>query len=90
MAELRADRDDLRKQLGEGNSKVQETESSRRDMEQREAILRATNKQLQENLQRHMQEASFREERLREEIAELRKRWQDGVTSASTSPSINC
>ena len=40
-----------------------ETESSRRDIEQREAVLRATNKQLQDSLQRQMGEASVREER---------------------------
>ena len=54
VAELRADRDDLRRQIGEGTSRVMETESSRRDIEQREAVLRATNKQLQDSLQRQV------------------------------------
>jgi predicted nucleic acid-binding Zn-ribbon protein len=81
LAELKADRDDLRKQLGEGNSKVIETESSRRDVEQREAVLRATNKQLQDSLQRQMQEANTREERLQNETTEMRKRWHDAITS---------
>lgn len=80
-AELRADRDDLRRQLGEGTSKVIETESSRRDIEQREAVLRATNKQLQDSLQRQMQESSGREERIREELNEMRKRWQEAISS---------
>ena len=81
LAELKADRDDLRKQLGEGNSKVIETESSRRDVEQREAVLRATNKQLQDSLQRQMQEANTREERLQNETTEMRKRWHEAITS---------
>lgn len=64
-----------------GVSKVMETESSRRDVEQREAVLRATNKQLQDSLQRQMTEASSREERLRDEINEMRKRWQEAIAS---------
>ena len=84
VAELRADRDDLRRQIGLGTSKVMETESSRRDIEQREAVLRATNKQLQDSLQRQMQESGLREERLRDEVGEMRKRWQDAVTSRET------
>ena len=81
IADLKADRDDLRRQLGEGTSRVMETESSRRDIEQREAVLRATSKQLQESLQRQMQEAAAREERLRDEIIEMRQRWQEAVSS---------
>ena len=74
IAELKADRDDLRKRIGEGTSRVMETESSRRDIEQREAVLRATSKQLQDNLQRQMAESIVREDRLRDEINELRQR----------------
>jgi hypothetical protein len=44
-------------------------------------VLRATSKQLQESLQRQMQEAAIREERLREEISEMRQRWQEAVSS---------
>eukprot|EP01038_Epipyxis_sp_PR26KG_P007097 gene7097-9683_t len=80
-AELRADRDDLKRQIGEGTSKVMETESSRRDIEQREAVLRATNKQMQDTLQQKMQESNIREERLREEVNEMRKRWQEAISS---------
>lgn len=80
VAELRAEIDDLKRKLGEGTNKAMETESGRRDIEQREAVLRATNKQLQESMQRSMQESSQREERLRDEINEMRKRWQDAVT----------
>jgi predicted nucleic acid-binding Zn-ribbon protein len=58
-----------------------ETESSRRDLEQREAILRATNRQLQESLQRQMDESSAREERMREELKETRNRWQEAIAS---------
>lgn len=80
-AELKAERDSLRKQLGEGTNKVLETETSKRDTEQREAVLKATNKQLQDSLQRQMQESTSREDRLRDEINELRKRWQEAIMS---------
>ena len=84
ITELRAERDDLKKQIGEGTSKVIETESNKRDIEQREAVLKATNKQLQDSLQRQMSESSLREERLREEINDMRKRWNEAITSRDT------
>jgi len=80
IAELKAERDDLRKRIGEGTSKVMETESSRRDIEQREAVLRATNKQLQDSLQRQMQETSQREDRLHNELNAMRQRWQEAIS----------
>ena len=64
-----------------GANKANETESFRRDLEQREAILRATNKQLQDSLQRQMNESSIREERMREELSETRRRWQEAISS---------
>jgi DNA repair exonuclease SbcCD ATPase subunit len=87
ISELKADRDDLRKRIGEGTSKAMETESNRRDIEQREAVLRATSKQLQDSLQRQMTEAATREERLREEVNEMRKRWQEAVASRESMAS---
>jgi chromosome segregation ATPase len=87
VSELKADRDDLRKRIGEGTSKVMETESSRRDIEQREAVLRATSKQLQDSLQRQMTESATREERLREEVNEMRKRWQEAIASRESMAS---
>lgn len=81
LVEVRAERDELKRQLGEGNSKFMETESSRRDVEQREAILKATSKQLQDSLQRQQSDFSTREERLREEANEMRKRWQEAISS---------
>lgn len=81
IAELKAERDDMKRQLGEGTSKVLETETSRREIEQREAVLRATSRQLQESLQGQMKESSSREERLREEIHEMRRKWQEAVSS---------
>ena len=81
IAEMRAERDDLKRQIGEGTSRVIETESSVRDIATREAVLRATNKQLQDGMQRQMQESSSREERLRDEVNEMRKRWQEAITS---------
>ena len=91
----RAEIESLKRELGEGHNLSQQKEVGLRDVEQREAVLRATNKQLQDNLQRHMNESSSREERLRDEINEMRKRWQDAVTgkenlaselAASTAP----
>ena len=81
LVEIRAERDEFKRQLGEGNSKFMETESSRRDVEQREAILKATSKQLQDSLQRQQSDFAAREERLREEANEMRKRWQEAISS---------
>jgi predicted nucleic acid-binding Zn-ribbon protein len=67
VAELRAERDDLKRQIGEGTSRVLETEHTKKDIEQRELTLRQTSKQLQESLQRQMNEANAREERLQQE-----------------------
>jgi predicted nucleic acid-binding Zn-ribbon protein len=81
ISELKAEKDDLQNQIGAGANKVVATESTRRDLEQREAILRATNKQLQDSLQRQMSESVAREERMREELNDTRKRWQEAVSS---------
>lgn len=84
ITELRAERDDLRRQIGEGTTKVMESEGFRRDIEQREAVLKATSMQLQESLRNQMSESIVREERLREEINDLRKKWQEAVSSRET------
>jgi chromosome segregation ATPase len=81
LADLRCEKEELQRELGQGATRVVETESTRRDLEHREAILRATNKQLQDSLQRQMAEAVGREERMREELLDTRKRWQDAVTT---------
>jgi len=79
--ELRAERDDLQRRVGEGNSLAKETETYRLDSERREAVLQATTKQLEESLNRHMQESAAREERLREETYEMRRKWQEAVSA---------
>jgi DNA repair exonuclease SbcCD ATPase subunit len=79
--EQRGECDELRKQLGEGASRAMNTESMRREVEQREAVLRATSQQLQDQLQRSMRDAAAREDRLSEELGELRRRWQEAVSS---------
>jgi chromosome segregation ATPase len=81
MAQLKAERDDLQKRIGEDTSKAIETETTQRDAEYRVATLTANIKQLQDSLQRQMSEAAGREERLREEASEMRKRWQEAITS---------
>lgn len=80
-AELRAERDDIKKNKDTRDEKIGEQESVMRDLEQREAVLRATNKQLQDSLQRQMADSSTREDRLREEIADARKRWHDAISN---------
>ncbi|RYH18918.1 hypothetical protein EON65_26725 [archaeon] len=79
IIELKAERDDLRKQLGEGTSKVMETESNKRDIEQREAVLRATSRQLEDTLKQSMADHNQREERLRSELNAMQKRWQEAI-----------
>lgn len=81
LNEHKATIDDLQRQLGEGHTALQETDSSVRDMESRESMLRATTSQLQDTLQRQMNESTAREERLREEVGEMRKRWQEAIVS---------
>lgn len=80
-SELRAERDDIKKHKDVKNGKISEQEALIRDLEQREAVLRATNKQLQDSLQRQMNDSSAREDRLREEILDARKRWQDAISN---------
>lgn len=43
-------------------------------------MLQATNKQLQDALTRASFEAGLREDTVRQELAEMRKRWQDAVS----------
>ena len=81
MAVLRAELEEVQRQLGEGTNRLKETDDIKRDVESREAMLRASNAQLQESMQRQMNESSLREERLREEAGEMRKRWQEAITS---------
>ena len=80
-AEIRAERDSVIKSDGTKEGRILEQETLVRDLEQREAVLRATNKQLQDSLQRQMNDSTAREDRLREEISDARKRWQDAISN---------
>ena len=62
--------------LGEGTSKAMESELTKRDIEQREYYLRATNKQLQETMIALQQEYAIKEDHYRQEINELHRKWQ--------------
>lgn len=84
MHELQAQVEMLKQQLGEGENRVQQTASTIKETEQREAVLRATNQQLQDSLQRHMAEAHAREERLHQELNDMRKRWQTAISRTET------
>lgn len=76
---LRADKEDLTRRLSE-NAKVQESnDEMRRDLVQREAMLQASQRQLQDSLTRYQHEASLREDALRTEVADMRRRWQDAT-----------
>jgi chromosome segregation ATPase len=80
-AEVRAERDDVKKHTGQRDGRLAELEAAGRALEQREAVLRATNAQLQDSLQRQMRDSAGREDRLREETSDARKRWQDAISS---------
>lgn len=95
---LQEELDIASERLGEGMNLANMSESQKRDLEQKEAVLRATNKHLQESLQRCMSEASSREESLKEDLRDMRKRWQEAVThreqlasdvGESTKPLLN-
>ena len=81
LAEAQAERDEVRARVEEELGKIKGAEDLRRQYEQREAVLRATSKQMQDSLQRQMEEASAREARLHAEVNEMRRRWQDAVSS---------
>ena len=98
VADLQVELDNACKRLGEGMNLANMSESYKRDLEQREAVLRATNKHLQDTLQRHITESSSREESMKEELSDMRKRWQEAVTNReklttnmgeSTKPLLN-
>ena len=51
-----------------------------RDQGQREALLLATQRKLEGSLTRHQHEAALREEVLRGEVNDMRRRWQDATS----------
>ena len=51
----------------------------RRELAMREAMLQATLRQAEDSLARQQHEASLREDALRGEIADMRRRWQDAT-----------
>ncbi len=67
-------------QEDEGKAVSQGLAGIKQDFEQREAVLTATNKQLQEALTRANFEAGLCEDALRQELSDMRKRWQDAVS----------
>jgi myosin heavy subunit len=81
ITDLRAQREDAKTNSDDVVRKMSDLEAQLRDIEQREAVLRATNKQLQETVQRHTAESAMREDRLREEVTDARKRWQDAIST---------
>jgi len=80
--ELRAENEDLQQRMGHKQEKETQDQESRRELEQREALLQASQRQLQDTLARQQHEASLREESLREELAGMRQRWKDSTQRA--------
>lgn len=81
LTEAKLELDEVRMVASEGVGRLQGLDEVKRQYEQREAVLRSTAKQMQDTLQRQMEEATSREERLRGEASEMRRRWQDAVAS---------
>jgi chromosome segregation ATPase len=81
LAAARATTEGLQSKLEGYSGKLKETTDSQRDVESREAMLKANNTQLQESMQRHMTESGQREGRLREELRDMRQRWQEVVAA---------
>ena len=81
LSQALTERDEIKVRVDEELSKIQGAEDLRRQYEHRESVLRATSKQMQDSLQRQMEEASAREARLLAEVNEMRRRWQDAVSS---------
>ena len=79
---MRAETEDLKAKVGVGASQVEENEEARRELANREALLQANQRQLQDTLTRNAHEASLREDGLRAELADMRRRWQDATQRA--------
>ena len=59
--ELRAETEDLKAKLGAGESQVEANEEARRELANREALLQANQRQLQDTLTRNSHEVSIRD-----------------------------
>ena len=89
--ELKRERHALRAKVEHMESTLQNDAESkrvgdeaRRESRERESALEAQIAQLQASLTRATQEAGVREDTLRDELADVRARWQDAVARAET------
>jgi len=76
---LTAEAESLRSQLGNGEEARKAVEEVKRELSVRELLLQATQRQLEDRLTRTEHEASLREDALRQEVADMRRRWQDAT-----------
>ena len=81
LADAVAEKESILKQKIDDENRIVGIGDLRKQFEEREAVLRVTSQQLQESLQLQMQESNAREERLRAEAKDMRRRWQEAVTS---------
>jgi len=77
---LRAENEALKVRLRESTERTVAQAEEERDQGQREALLLATQRKLQGSLTRHQHEAALREEVLRGEVNDMRRRWQDATS----------
>lgn len=80
LTEMTFEQGSLQNQLNEDQALSRGLAGIKADFEQRESVLTATKKQLQEALTRANFEAGLREDSLRAELGDMRKRWQDAVS----------
>ena len=80
LSEMTFEQGSLQTQLNEDQTPSRGLAEIKSDFEQRESVLTATNKQLQAALTRANFEAGLREDSLRAELGDMRKRWQDAVS----------
>jgi TATA element modulatory factor len=78
---LTSEHETLKRAHDAGAEEAEIHRANRQDVESREGVLRATNSQLQESLRTHMADAAAREERLHDELADVRRRWQDATSA---------
>ncbi|CAN0067033.1 unnamed protein product [Phaeothamnion confervicola] len=79
VADLTAARDAALQQVRDGRTNAFVDEAGRRQWQQREALLTATQQQLQDSLSRAMHEAGLREDALKAEVRDMRRRWEDAL-----------
>ena len=86
---VRAEKEALGARLCEGEALISGVEARAQELATREHLLQATQRKLEDALTRARHEASLREDALRAEVADMRRRWQVGSWRKKTQISTH-